>query len=151
MMSEDLAKIALYLRLNGYPCEIVELDVSAIRFESAVREHAVQALPFPGMAFYEENEANIFRGREAETERLRIAKQGYKQAKVLLNCKTMLPALNGITLLKFLASFGPAPDFVTLGSQGTFDCFAQWFFCLFACQFPLSIGWSQFDKKSEFS
>jgi HEAT repeat protein len=70
MMTEDLAKIAPHLRLDGYPCEIAKLDVSAIRLEPALREHSVRVRPFPGMAFYEENQANIFRGREAETDKL---------------------------------------------------------------------------------
>ena len=70
MMNEDLAKIAPHLRLAGYPWELAELDVGAVRLTPTLRQKSDRDRPFPGMAYYEEDQANIFRGREDETEKL---------------------------------------------------------------------------------
>ncbi|MDP2815472.1 MAG: HD domain-containing protein, partial [Rectinemataceae bacterium] len=70
MLNEDLAKIAPHLRLAGYPWELAELDVGAVRLAPSIKQHAHRDRPFPGMAYYEEDQASIFRGREEETEKL---------------------------------------------------------------------------------
>jgi hypothetical protein len=70
MLNEDLANIAPHLRLAGYPWELAELDVGAVRIAPSLRQQAHRDRPFPGMAYYEEDQANIFRGREEETEKL---------------------------------------------------------------------------------
>jgi HEAT repeat protein len=70
MINEDLAKIAPHLRLAGYPWELAELDVDALQLGSSLGGQSHQDRPFPGMAYYEEDQANIFRGREVETEKL---------------------------------------------------------------------------------
>ena len=70
MMNEDLAKIAPNLRLAGYPWELAELDVGAVRLAPDLKHQIHLNRPFPGMAYYEEDQSNIFRGREEETEKL---------------------------------------------------------------------------------
>ena len=70
MMNEDLAKIAPHLRLAGYPWELAELDVGAVRLTPTLRQQSHRDRPFPGMAYYEEDQASIFRGREEETEKM---------------------------------------------------------------------------------
>jgi hypothetical protein len=66
MMNEDLAKISPYLRHYRYPSEMGELDINDAFIKSELEEKAVSKRPFPGMAFYTREEANIFRGRNKE-------------------------------------------------------------------------------------
>lgn len=70
MLNEDLALIAPHLRMAGYPWELAELDVSQVPLSSKLSKPAYKDRAFPGMAYYEEEQANIFKGRDAETKKL---------------------------------------------------------------------------------
>lgn len=70
MMNEDLSKISPYLRLHGYPCEFGDLDIGDVFLVFEVKKEAVHQRPFPGMAFYTKDEAEIFKGRDNEIDNL---------------------------------------------------------------------------------
>jgi len=68
MMNEELSKIAPFLKLYGYPCELGKLDVGNIFFEIELKKGAARKRPFPGMSFYTKEDAAIFKGRDQEIE-----------------------------------------------------------------------------------
>lgn len=70
MMNEDLAKISPILKVYGYPSEMGGLKVGSAFLESDLKERAIVQRPFPGMAFYTKEEANLFRGRDDEIDNL---------------------------------------------------------------------------------
>ena len=70
MMNEDLSLISPYLKLAGYPCELGELDIGDLFLKSDLKEKAILQRPFPGMSFYTKEDADIFKGRDSEIERL---------------------------------------------------------------------------------
>jgi HEAT repeat protein len=68
MMIEELAKISPKLRLGGYPCEIADLEIDEAYLSHQIEERSSVNSPFPGIGFYTQKDAKIFRGREKEIE-----------------------------------------------------------------------------------
>ena len=55
---------------NIPPSELGQLDIRDVFLESHLKQRATVQRPFPGMAFYTKNDANIFKGRDTEVESL---------------------------------------------------------------------------------
>ena len=70
MMNEEISEIAPHLRQYGYPYEFGELEIDDICLKCKLREEAIRQRPLPGMAFYTEEDADIFKGRDNEIEKL---------------------------------------------------------------------------------
>ncbi|HAB52242.1 MAG TPA: hypothetical protein DCE80_08755 [Ignavibacteriales bacterium] len=70
MMKEDLSKISPHLKHHGYPSELGKLDIKGVFLESRLKQRATLQRPFPGMAFYTKDDANIFKGRDIEIMKL---------------------------------------------------------------------------------
>jgi len=70
MVAEDVATIAPYLRLKGYPWEVGELRVAGALILQNPSQGNAQVHAFPGMGPYTAAMAGIFKGRDSETDRL---------------------------------------------------------------------------------
>ncbi|MDQ1352467.1 MAG: hypothetical protein QG657_2773 [Acidobacteriota bacterium] len=70
MMANDLDLISSNLKLYGFPAELGELDLGDVFINAQLEQKAKLDRPFPGMAFYTQREAAIFKGRDKEIEAL---------------------------------------------------------------------------------